>query len=835
MSLLRTKSSTDGRFYRWSPIVRGRRRTACLIVLLSTVVCASPVRGESDDDIRLYDLLVMKVGTRIQGTILETGDLSSLPRLRIRRRGGGEITIERSEIKNIIRRRSPDDVYNRKRTQVEAIDNPSERAVAESELAAWCATPLVTLDGGAPRPRSALSHYLGAIESDPAFHSAYPHIFSILSATRALADGPDGDAQSDEATRDRIEMELRVAELAEEGDYKDPELQYRLGVVTALWLREPERALPYLKSVLESDYQNRGHLRIARSLIVKGYVRSNDLDSGRRVYESIIVESDDDPRNFEPYFELGNLHALAGETGWEKAAEYYELARKIQPQFWPLAGRLAAMSFWRGDYAGAEERLNEYLSGDPDAFEPVADLALMNVYAGKLKETKALLNTLSEWSGPEAEKRLHLLKGVLAEQVGKWQLAAESYHSALGVDEDSGLVRLRLAMALILAGETSEGRRLAKTLLDESDASPHIFAACSRVMANAELAEGNRSAAVKLLTRASELQAKDASLNERLGILLMQEGNLEGGAKYVQTSANSGDTRAASLAALGYYNYSVRNFVEARKYFEQVVELTADSDGESESSDAELYSYALGALSLIGELGSLETWRVDFSGEDEAHNDGWEEVEHHGIAITRAGQRMLFSGEMLGDPEEETSALLERVFETARFNRVVMRAKVEEGDRVRVGVRVEVERHRGSVSGIYLYRDYDGFVRVQVAVSGAPWEELDPSEDERKSKGTVYLGNTSWPNDGEAHTLEVRRLTPEVEKGRKSRSTRASYSLYFDGQLVASRLRVSGMNAHELQLGVITQTDHEGQSYAVSIEQFKVYRERKVASRRGKK
>ncbi len=806
---------------------------------LVTVTGLAPfLRADVDDEIRLFDTLFLSGGRKIEGTILSAGDLETAEKILVQTRSGrGQFELATKDIERIVRRRTVEEVYKSKQERVAAIGDESERANAYAELARWCRAPRIELDGQPPRAEKALEHFLAALEIDPTQRDLYAFVLDELSATGSL----------DEASAERIETELLVAELAQRGGLDLPEVVFRRGYIIATHGQSKNKAVADFRRVLASDYDNRAHRRTARKLLSEALVEAGDRAGARRVFEEILVEPATDPSNFEALYELGRLSAGDADPAVRgRAKALLEQARAIQPEFAPIYELLGALEFESGNHRDAMKHLKEAIAKDPSRIGPQVNLAVVQAAGGlRSTATKSLAMILGQSAGAD-RAAAHAALGRIKEDAGDLAGAITEYRAAVAADESFVDAQLALGAALARAGEADEARLVASALLTANRDDPGVFVAGTRILAEAELAAGQISTATAHLERALALRPEDAHLRERLGLVLIRQGNLDEAYRHLG-ALGSLEERPSAQAALGYYHYSRGELAEAAIQFKLVEKLTRAQKASDKKDRARmaLFAYAQASLAQLRDLAELEIWRAEFAGDDAPRVDGWTEVERFGIAISRAGGRMLFAGTQREEADGVTLAQLDRTAESASFDRVSMRGAVHSG-RVRFGLRMEGETQRGASTGILVHRDFDGTVRILVKGTRGSWKPLEPTEPEEEDgkdesstrrrtsrRALVYPGTVSWPNDSASRRLEIRR-SPEPKLGTSSRATKDTFDVVLDGENVASFVPVSGLSRAKLRFSISAQTDAEGNEFSVSVDEFHLYRKQPRAKRRSR-
>jgi tetratricopeptide (TPR) repeat protein len=776
------------------------------------------IEDSADETVRPFDTIFLKNGNKMVGLV--DGDYDA-PEINLLMSGGKtKVKVPRDDIAKIIRRQTPDELYVKKLKLLTGERDPAARAKKEFELGRWCKSPLPELDGAPPRPKNALRHFFTAVELSPSFTEAYPHLFSSL--TQRSSEG-GGDGATD------LESEVKAALLAEKGGYSDPEVDYRLGRLLAEEMQLPEKAQAFLERVLQKERKNQGHLRQSRTLLTAIYRQLGAPEKAIAMYEAIITSPESSPANFEPYYELGRLHARSGKPDELKAArELFSKAQAIQPEYLPIQAELAALDYRQGDLLQAEKKLKALLAKEPENVPRAIDLALVRTRLGRLGPTEKVLNGFLAKAEGEDQARASLALAGLKADRNEGTAAAELCRKALEKAPDLIEAKVFLASQLILLAKIDEARKIAQDLLAGGSGNRWLFAGGCRILGEAELAEGHPDAAFAYFQRAAEVDAQDAPLLERLGVLLMRQGKLDLGYDYLKRARQLGGERPDTLNALAYYHYMRGELQESKKLLTQVVGLVkAPPKAQGQAKPVPVppaRAYALSGLDLIADIERLEVWTADLKGPDGPTLNGWEEVERFGIEVKRQDSKIVLAGKQANVADGVTLAMLDRPVDVSSFERLAMRARVDSG-KVRLALRLEGVSSRGGASaGLIFYRDFDGTLRPQVKTTLGDWETVAPTENETLEGGKlVFKGTARWPEDKGTHLLEIRRAG-----ARGTAQGAGAFDLYFDGDPVAKNVKVSGLGGRQYQVGFSGQTDAVGNDYSVSVESFRIYRERPV-------
>jgi tetratricopeptide (TPR) repeat protein len=789
--------------------------TTALRLLVITAACscivpATSAQDAADDEIRPFDRIVLKNGKSLYGVIESGGE--GAPETSIRLDNGGRTKLLADDIQEIVPRQTAEEVYKRKVREASAVKDPKARAAKELALGKWAKTPHPSLDGKPPREEDALRHFLNAVELEKTLTEAYPHILALLDSREGGEDstGPD--------------LEVKVALLAREGGYDDPEIDLRLGALLAGPLGLPERAIPHLEKVMTAK-GNQGQARKARALLAEIHESRGALDKALKVYETALVSPETDPANFEPLYELARLRARSDEPGALKSArELFAKAQAIQPDYIEIPAEMAALDYREAALAAAEKTLKGVLAKDPGRVASAVDLALVQLRLGRFAPVeKALKDLVARAAGPE-KARAHIGLGILRENRGDSKGALDEYQAALAADPDSTEVKVALALSLVQLSRAEEGRKIARDLLAAGREDRWLFAACSRVLGEAELSEGHDAAALAHFGRAVEVDERDAPLLERTGVLLLRAGKPDLGFEFLRRAREAGGDRPDTLNAMACYHYGRGDMVEAKKLFDMVLKLVpAPSKPRAGAAAPPLpaaRAYALRGIDLIADVKRLQVFTADLKGSDGPSLNGWQEVERYGVEITRTGGMIVFAGKQSGTADGVTTAMLDRMIDATSFDRVSMTARVD-GGKVRIGLRLEgVSAKGGASAGLVFYKDLDGVVRTQVKTTQGDWETPAITDGEPIDSGKPgSAGPRPWSDGAGFHTLEIRRSRRAAAK------TGGGFDLYLDGEMVFWNIRVAGLTGKTYTVGLSCQTDEVGNDISSSVKEFKIYRE----------
>ncbi|MBI4585239.1 MAG: tetratricopeptide repeat protein [Planctomycetes bacterium] len=807
----------------------------------------------AEDEIRPYAHITFlsAAGTteQLTGRILsETLEKIEIERISEAGVPSGRIALEASRVKEIVRSRTAQQVYEAKvkrllRTEASA----PERAKARLELGLWCLAPHPQNAGAAPAPDQAFGHLLKAAQLDPKLHAAYPPLLDLL-AVRRLAR---------EAVADQ---ELEVYFLAEAGGYRHPEISIRLGEVY-LEMGLPDQAMKQFGAVLKdgSEPVNASLQQRARRYLAKIFLARGESDKALKLYWPEAGDAGK-PEAFEKYYRSAWFLLSRGRAAdRSQARAFLEEARKLQPDYPGVPLQLSALDFVEGKLQSAENRLKHNASLAPDSPDYACALGFVLLERGKFKNAEEQLRktlTLLEAKAGKgagapglgilgddesiAPCQAHLGLGLLFEYRGNAPVAAEEYRQAQEIARQAWplgtpVPTFLMARALLQSKEADKARKILEDLIKSQPDDPGVLAAFSRSLADVEIAGGSEHQAYRLLDQGTYLENGDPFLQRKLGVLLLRKGQLDGAFPYLSLAREAGVDQPETWCALGYYHYRKNELDEAEKAFKKVLALVPrppkPSKDEPPPPVPPARLYAERGLALVTDARTLEVWEDNFERDtgEEIHR-GWLKYENFGIRITLKNGQIVFAGTQENAADGVTK--LYREMDARDVVRVSARLRFDQGaagGRVRAGIRIETtERDVGA--GLVFFRDVDGALKASVKTTRSNWEDLMPSPEKDPSQGKlVYAAEKKWPDDGAFHTLMIREADPAA-KGK-------GYDLLFDGEPAAWNVQVGGLGraAKVLNVGISGQTDALGTAYRFEADDFRVFREKAQEERRGRR
>jgi tetratricopeptide (TPR) repeat protein len=759
----------------------------------------------------LDTIVLRREGEPITGEITSPVDPRDLPvEVEIRLRSGVVTRFQRDDIRQVIPRRTAQQVYEAWHRHIRRLKDHGQRARAELCLGLWCQSPQPELDGGRAQPNAALRHFEKAVRLDPRLTVAYPHLVALFARAN-----PIGQSRPEELNRE-VEVYLRALEAG----YRSSEMDFRLGLLLSRQLGLPERAIPYLEAALEES-SNAGQQREARSLLAQAYFAQGRPEAALGLYERLLAAGES-AAGFEPLYEIARLRArMGGRENRAAAREHLVRARAMQPSFAEISLELAALGYADGDLKETERHLKEYLAQRPGDHSATVDLALAQIRSGRFAAAEKALRPLAESDSPLAA-RARLGLGSIEDNRGKPQAAAEEYRKAAQSAASGILEKLLLASALMRSGQLAEGRTLVGEVALKNTARRRVFAAASRLLAEAEISAGKDDLASVHFEYALDVDGGDPLLLERAGICFLRLEKPGRGWDFLRQVEQIDAERPAVLNGLGYYHYQQGELEEAARYFRRALKVMGSASSAGAGSAVALQkAYAQEALEAIKDLQALEVWVEEFEGPDPAAIEGWEKINLYGVQVERSGGQVAFSGMQENAADGLTGIRLMRALPARDLERLSASLRLDSG-RASPVLALETREGRAGSAGLRLFRDLDGKVKIELKTSRGGWETPAPtSGEEQKSARMIYPGNVVWPDDQRFHTLEMRRTTA-------ARSVEG-FDLFFDGELVAQNVTVAGLRSSEYDVGVYARTDALGNAYSVTVENLKIYREARRA------
>jgi tetratricopeptide (TPR) repeat protein len=839
------------------------------IACLASLLAASPVRGQVDEEIRLQDRVTWKnpaglVLTAI-GTIIDEKEDSILIKTSLT-----EFPIKRSAIQGAIRRRNlPDAIYKALAKEAAGPGNDKERAARHLKIGLFCARPHPALEGEAPLPGKAFPHLYKAVQIDPRLVEAYPYLLDALARAR--------EARGDERAKGvDLEEEADIFMLAKAGGFSHPEIDFRTAEILRFSVgRLDEAASIYEKLIVPAPgaLRNRSIERRARRALAEIQAARGDMDGVLRIFAM------DSNGNFEALYESACIRLNRGTPEDRvEARKLLEKAKEIQPDFPGIPRALAALDFLDGKTAQSRERLRRIVENGESDPGLLVDLAIVESASGMFAKAMKRLNGVIGDGGPPAApapaataapsapgtdpaapagdagntpadpstgtdagsaapkeeavsvpldpemSRAYLARGQILEYRGNPGGALAEYRKAAAANPASGTAALFLASAIARSGDAARAREILAGIMKDHSDRKGLFAAYARVLADIEAADGQGKKALNLLEYAAGIEPGDPLLQRRLGLLLLDLGEkdrAQGHIEAAQKALPRDPTLVASLACLKYRSGAYEDAVRLFKSCIGIVPVAEPKEGKAAPPVPAIRRYADGGLAQAQDVLNLEVWTDDFNrpaGDEIARN--WREAESFGVSIAVRDDHLLFSGQQANDPGGVTMIAREEPAENVE--RLSARLRFDAGSgRVRAGIRLESIDGRGGPpsAGLVFFRDYDGKLRFARKTTRSGWEDGVPTTEKEAVKGKPWFpGDAVWPAGNDFHALSIRR----------SGGSASAFDLAIDGTPVALNIPIEGLRGKLFSVGISGQTEAVGTAYKFEADDFRLFRLREV-------
>jgi len=390
----------------------------------------------------------------------------------------------------------------------------------------------------------AMRSYENAVELDSTFAMAYARLAMFREGPKQKELIAKALEYSDRANQ-REKQWIRAIDARASGDYPryieelqkitdeyphDKEAFYWMGIAYYMYLRQPEKAVPYYNKAIEIDplYKD------PYNMLAYAYDRAGDFEKSIWAINQYISLAPDEAN---PYDSRGDLYAYNGRI--DQAIESYRKALEKKPDFYPSELKLGHMYLFEREYAKAESSYKIVASSSEKEARAVGRLALSLVpsYQGKLQEALQVLEAglaadrmeQAETREPEkhyAKAWIHLVRRELKLASKEAELAEES-HDRLHSDDP---MRYRPAHAFFLAeaGRIAEAEELLREMkkdINVEDASVmHRYWASLGAI---ELVKGNANSAVAHLERVQrESPSPGFAVGYRLAEAYLESGKL---------------------------------------------------------------------------------------------------------------------------------------------------------------------------------------------------------------------------------------------------------------------------------------------------------------------
>lgn len=295
-----------------------------------------------------------------------------------------------------------------------------------------------------------------------------------------------------------------------------------------------------------------------------------------------------------PYY-AGYMAMLAGNL--DRALQYFERARQIDPEYPPLALRLGKVQLDRGDLDAAEQaftavvdrpqlrspahyylgqvallqrrfgdavdQLQAALAANPEATEAHYPLARAYQALGREQEAKQHLERFVLRSPEVADPLLDELRaatqralpaferGIHAVRQGDYQTAVEQLAAGLELDPTNAAARVSYARVLFLTGHPEQARQALQQALADAEGQQTAAALAHFLIGVLDQAEGDQTKAAAAYRRALALEPGHAGALFQLANLDFAQGRYQAAAEgYAATLEADPDARPARLLGL---------------------------------------------------------------------------------------------------------------------------------------------------------------------------------------------------------------------------------------------------------------------------------------------
>lgn len=752
---------------------------------------ATTAQPAEDEVVRMYDRVFVKDRENPwEGQIIEETPLA----ISIRNRQGITLQLLKENIARIVRRNPPERAYQVRSRRVDARD-----AQANLELAQWCLS-----DSEWGLWKQARDHLETAIRVAPTTREAYDLILPLY-------DREDEAAK----TLERRDAEIGVFWRGLEAGIRDPQFALRSARHLEI-MGDRAGAIDLYEQLLElepeADLRKRTEANIARLL-----EESGERERAQEFVESLNGTSAADLDLLRARWALESV-AAGDPDAWERLRTTVERLLESDAHRQEAHLLLGCAQLDREEFDAAAKSFQKALSGIPTA-ELSLSAALFFARVGDQPKATALLGTVHNVvaENPELGELERQITAYLLENEGKPEEALEALQAALhdGATWQTWVVYMQ-AMARLRDGVDVEA--MAGEILSRFGQNPVAFAECALFLGDHFYRKDLGAKSRRWLEYAREVLGDDPEVLLRLGVAHLLEGGSLARARMLLEQAHDAIPQNPDLRnGMGCVAYREEQFVDAERWFRSVIDLLVDDDTARNPKVADAppaVAYARRALrQLDGVLGE-ELWVDDFARQTD---DG--QVLNNWVADATVGVDVELEGEaavLSGRQKTPGLTLLSRKLTDARLSRYRASIRIARGaDAVEVALRLE---HETGIPGLVFFRAPDGVLGFVLNQDQAVRSDAEFAEGSAEAK--YELVPTRWPDDGQAHQLEI-RLDPEHG---------SDYELYFDGQRVAHRIRMGRVRG-ELLAGISGRAE-AGVEYRIEVERFEMYRRKlKVENR----
>ena len=353
------------------------------------------------------------------------------------------------------------------------------------------------------------------------------------------------------------------------------------------------------------------------------------------------------------------------------------------------------------------------------------------------------------------------------------------------------------------------------------------FAELALLRGDRALSEGRAADARRWLGYARSAGRDLPEVLLRVGLAHLAEGgNLRVAREALTAASVAAPGNADVQNALGCLEYRTGALELARDRFQLVVDLVPTPSKEEDGKVSAARVYAIAALEQIDRALGEEVWVDEFDRENGPQVlNNWEKHETYGINIEIRDEAVLFEGTQAFEPNGLTK--LVRPIDSSQLARLRALLVIEPRARGRIGLRLAREEGGDEGEGLVVFRDLDGMIAVALN-SSDPDEEPMVIRSDGSGEGLDNdheIVPTEWPNDGEAHWLELRLPREELDE--------STASVYLDGALVFRGIPVPRLSRRGSTIvGVSVQADLD-RRMRLGVEQIEIFRRRPKIERGG--
>ncbi len=457
----------------------------------------------------------------------------------------------------------------------------------------------------------AMRSYENALELDSTFAMAYARLAMFREGPKQKELIAKALEYSDRASQ-REKQWIRAIDARASGDYPryiqelhkitdeyphDKEAFYWMGIAYYMYLRQPEKAIPYYSKAIEIDplYKD------PYNMLAYAYDLVDDFEKSIWAINQYISLAPDEAN---PYDSRGDLYAYNGRI--DQAIESYRKALEKKPDFYPSELKLGHMYLFEREYAKAESSYKVVASSSEKEARAVGRLALSLVpsYQGKLQEALQVVDAglaadrMEQAEAREPEKHyakawIHLVRREPELALKEAELAEES-HDRLHSDDP---MRYRPAHAFFLAeaGRIAEAEELLREMkkdikLEDVFLMHRYWASLGAI----ELVKGNANSAVAHLERVQrESPSPGFAVGYRLAEAYLESGKLADAVELLESMLSRYDEERAFWAfgsVMGHYllgtAYEESGWTgKAVEEYEEFLDICKDADPGIEAVD----------------------------------------------------------------------------------------------------------------------------------------------------------------------------------------------------------------------------------------------------------